>query len=128
MGSLRQGSLNDFGFCGSCSRSRPDYPGSHQRTIWVASQLGNELTPISGKQAQDLITLRESLGMSDKRSSWKECELCDNSEFRPGFVDNTLPTAAEKCSCETKDETPAATDAEATVQAITDQIMAQLKK
>lgn len=55
------------------------------QTILLASMLGRELTPISGSQAKDLIQIRKQLGMDDVRESWKECELCDNQEFRPGF-------------------------------------------
>ena len=58
---------------------------SYCKTIWVASQLGKELTPIDGAEAQKLIELRKSLGMEDKRDGLKECELCDTSDFRPGF-------------------------------------------
>lgn len=91
------------------------------KTIWIASQLGNGLKTITTGQARELIELRKSLGMSDKREEWKECELCDNSEFRPGVVCSNPPA-------------PAATDnggngeADALVQEITDLIMAEMEK
>jgi L-fuculose-phosphate aldolase len=49
----------------------------------------------------------------------KECELCDNAEWRPGI----------SCQVEAKAETTVGLDpdAEAAVKAITDQILAQLK-
>jgi hypothetical protein len=59
--------------------------------------------------------------MDDKRSSWKECELCDNGAFRPGTV------------CSIPDSKPAASggalnpDAEKLVQQLTDQILAAMK-
>lgn len=57
------------------------------KTVWVASQLnGGRLQTITGGQAKELIALRESLGMDDKRKGWQECQLCDNSEFHPGTV------------------------------------------
>lgn len=96
------------------------------KTVWVASMLGKELTPISGPQAKELIELRKSLGMDDKRSEWKECELCDNSDFRPGFVGQN-----NACGCAVPPAAPETSfneDAEAAVKAITDQLIARLGK
>ena len=58
--------------------------------------------------------------MEDKRAGWKECELCDNSEFRPGAV------------CELPGSQPGApggeldVNAEELVKSLTEQIMGQL--
>ena len=90
------------------------------QTIWIASQLGNPLKTITQPQARELIELRKQLGMSDKRETWKECELCDNSEFRPGVVCQT--DAGEGHS------SPATDESDALVQEITDMIMAELGK
>lgn len=97
------------------------------RTIWVASQLGQELTPISPKQAKELIALRKSLGMDDPRENWEECQLCDNAGFRPGFVGGQ-PAPAGPCAWEAaaSSASDVNSEAEALVQAITDQIMAQM--
>lgn len=90
------------------------------KTIWMASQLGNPLKTITQPQARELIELRKSLGMFDKRENWKECELCDNSEFRPGVVcrqdaaPNPSPTGQE--------------NPDALIDQITDMIMAELGK
>ena len=60
---------------------------SYCKTVWVASQLdGGKMLKFTSTQVKDLIAIRESMGMDDKRKDWKECELCDNSEFRPGTV------------------------------------------
>jgi L-fuculose-phosphate aldolase len=94
---------------------------SYCKTVWVASQLnGGNLLTITGGQAKELIALRKMLGMDDKRANWKECELCDNAEFRPGTVCNIggpapIPSPSNNA------------DAEALVKAITDQIIAGLK-
>lgn len=94
---------------------------SYCKTVWVASQLnGGNLLTITGGQAKELIALRKSLGMDDKRSTWKECELCDNGEFRPGTV-CSIGSPAPKASGTTNAE------AEALVKAITDQIIANMK-
>ncbi len=56
------------------------------KTIWIASQLGNGLKTFGPDKLQDLIQIRQSLGMDDKRAQLRECELCDNDEFRPGVT------------------------------------------
>ena len=56
------------------------------KTVWIASQLGNGLHTFGTDKLKDLMTIRQKLGMDDKRAELKECELCDNSEFRPGVV------------------------------------------
>jgi L-fuculose-phosphate aldolase len=92
------------------------------QTVWVASQLNRgKVQSMTGSQAKELIAVRKSLGMDDKRATWKECELCDNSDFQPGTV------------CSVPAATPSGTppklnpEAERLVQALTDQILAGLK-
>ena len=89
------------------------------RTVMVASQLGKPANTMTPAQLQDLLKIKQSLGIPDPRFGLKEAELCDNCEWRPGV----------QCSVPAKTETAPGTDAEAeaAVQAITDQIMAQLK-
>lgn len=91
------------------------------QTVLLATQLkGSDLLTITGAQAKELIDLRGQLGMEDKRAGWKECELCDNSEFRPGVVCQ-IP--------QTNGSAPSSTpnpDAEAVVQAVTAEILKQL--
>ncbi len=89
------------------------------RTILVASQLGVPVKTMTAPQLQDLLKIKQSLGIPDPRHGLKECELCDNNEWRPGVT----------CQVPAKEEKAIGFDreAEATVQAITDQIMSQLK-
>lgn len=94
------------------------------QTIWIASQLGNPLKTITQPQARELIELRKQLGMSDKRETWKECELCDNSEFRPGVVCRTSPEPGGPGAA----SAPAGDEAETLIQEITDMIMSELAK
>lgn len=92
---------------------------SYCKTVWVASQLnGGNLLTITGGQAKELINLRKSLGMDDKRSAWKECELCNNADFHPGTVCSigSAPAPSSNNS-----------EAEALIKQITDQIVAGLK-
>lgn len=92
------------------------------KTVWVASQLGKQLTPISGSQAKELIKLRKSLGMEDKRDGLKECELCDNSDFRPGFV--SYGNQGGACQVQDGGFDP---KAEEVVRVIADQILSKYK-
>ncbi len=93
---------------------------SYCKTVWVASQLGKELTPIKGSEAQELIDIRKMLGMEDKRDGMKECELCDNSDFRPGFVSQM----GGQCSVPGSQSSDG--DAEEMVRAITREIYSQM--
>jgi len=89
------------------------------RTVLVASQLGRPVNTMTPTQLQDLLKIKQSLGIPDPRFGLKECELCDNDEWRPGVT----------CAVPSK-EVPAAgfdPEAEAAVQAITDQILAKLQ-
>jgi L-fuculose-phosphate aldolase len=89
------------------------------RTVLVTAQLGVPAKTMTPTQLQDLLKIKQSLGIPDPRHGLKECELCDNAEWRPG-VTCAVPAKAEPAvGC---DE-----EAEAAVKAITDQIMAQVK-
>jgi len=87
------------------------------RTILVAAQLGKPPQTMSPTQLKDLLKIKQSLGIPDPRHGLKECELCDNAEWRPGVV----------CSVPPKDEPEVGldADAEALVKAVTDQILSQ---
>jgi len=73
---------------------------------------------MSPGQLQDLLKIKQSLGIPDPRHGLKECELCDNGEWRPGVA----------CAAPSKAEAAGGQDpeAEAAVQAITEQIMKRL--
>jgi len=89
------------------------------RTILVSAQLGKPVNTMTPAQLQDLLKIKQTLGIPDPRHGLKECELCDNDEWRPGVT----------CAVPAQPAPAAALDgeAEAAVQAITDQIMAQIK-
>ena len=88
------------------------------RTILVTAQLGVPPKTMSSAQLQDLLKIKQSLGIPDPRHGLKECELCDNEEWRPGVMCAISPTAEAAVGFDPQ--------AEAAVQAITDQIMAQI--
>ena len=89
------------------------------RTLVVAAQLGTPMKTFSPGHLKDLLNIKQGLGFVDPRHELKECELCDNNEWRPGV----------SCQVPAPRETPVAADPEieALVKAVTDQIMARLK-
>jgi L-fuculose-phosphate aldolase len=89
------------------------------RTVLVAHQLGKPPNTITQPQLQDLLKIKKSLGIPDPRFDLKECELCDNAEWRPGVQCAVPPAPAGG----TGDDA----DVEAIVQAITNQIMEKLR-
>lgn len=91
------------------------------KTIWIASQLGNGFKTITQDQARELIELRKSLGMADKRESWRECELCDNSEFRPGVICQVPPADPKNVNSVSENR-----EAEALIGEITSRIMEEI--
>jgi L-fuculose-phosphate aldolase len=90
------------------------------RTVWVASQLGQPLKTFTAEQLKDLLKIKQNLGIPDPRIGLKECELCDNAEWRPGVTCGVPAPHAKGGSAPDP-------QAEAVVQAVTDQIMARLK-
>lgn len=89
------------------------------RTLLVTAQLGVKPQTFSPQQLQDLLKIKQSLGYVDPRYGLKECELCDNDEWRPGVTCQVPPHAAHAPAFDP--------EAEAIVQAVTDRILAQLK-
>ncbi len=89
------------------------------RTILVTAQVGKPANTMTPSQLKDLLKIKQSLGIPDPRHGLKECELCDNDEWRPGV----------QCAVPPKQEATVGydTEAEAAVKAITDQILAQMK-
>ncbi len=93
------------------------------RTVLVASQLGKPVKTMTSGQLQDLLKIKQSLGIPDPRYGLKECELCDNDGWRPGV------TCAAPSNSSGNGSGGAAPDpeAEALVKAITDQIISGTK-
>lgn len=89
------------------------------RTVVVASQLGAGLKTFSPSQLNELLDLKRKMDIPDSRYGLKECELCDNSEWRPGAA-----CAVSQKETEDASRNP---EAEALVQNITDAIIAKMQ-
>ena len=93
------------------------------RTVLVAHQFGKPVNTMTPAQLQDLLKIKQSLGIPDPRIGLKECELCDNNEWRPGVTCAVGPNGSADYG-----RTPSSDpEAEVLVQAITDQIMSSSK-
>ena len=91
------------------------------RTVLVSAQLGKPPNTMTPTQLQDLLKIKQSLGIPDPRHGLKECELCDNNDWRPGVMCGVKDGQAANGS-----SAPAGdAEAEALVQAITDQILSR---
>jgi L-fuculose-phosphate aldolase len=97
---------------------------SYCRTVLVAAQLGKPAQTMTPAQLKELLKIKQNLGIPDPREGLKECELCDNNDWRPGTT----------CALPPGDPRPAAhpagfdPEAETAVKAITDQIMSGISK
>jgi L-fuculose-phosphate aldolase len=89
------------------------------RTVLVAHQLGKPVNTMTPAQLQDLLKIKQSLGIPDPRIGLKECELCDNEGWRPGVT----CAVSDNRAAPGGSQNAADAEAEALVQAITDQIM-----
>ena len=91
------------------------------RTVIVTTQLGVQPKQFSPKHLKDLLDIKQTLGVPDPRIGLKECELCDNDEWRPG-VTCAVPASGGGSAKQAGDP-----EAESVVRAVTDEIMIRLK-
>jgi L-fuculose-phosphate aldolase len=89
------------------------------RTMTVTAELGVQPSGFSREHLKDLLKIKKGLGFVDPRYGLKECELCDNSEWRPGVQCVVPPRETAEAGADS--------EAERVVQAITDQILAKVK-
>jgi len=54
----------------------------HCRHRLVASQLGKPIKTMTATQLQDLLKIKQNLGIPTRASDWR-CELCDNRRMAP---------------------------------------------
>jgi hypothetical protein len=114
----------------SANSAKPESPGelnsklealeAYCRAILAGGQLGKPGNTITPAQLQELLKIRQTLGIPDARQGLKECELCDNSEWSPGATCASPQGESQSAGFDA--------DAEVAVKAITDQIMAAISK
>jgi L-fuculose-phosphate aldolase len=86
-------------------------------TLMIASQLGSPITQIPPDKANDLLNIKQKLGIPDARFGLTECQLCDMPE----------PIAiAPHAGSGGPSEAASAEDVDAIVKSVTDAVMSAL--
>lgn len=99
-------------------------------TLMLASQLGAPLSHITPDKAEDLIAIKQKLGLPDARIGNPECEICDLPE-RPGgialpppaYLQGAAPAASPAAAGSTSDP-----EVKALVKAVADAVMEALNR
>jgi len=86
-------------------------------TVMVTSQLNRAPNTFTHEQMQDLLSIKQRMGIPDPRLDLKECNLCDNQDW-PWI---TCPASTPPASAAAPDA-----EAEALVKKITDIIVAKM--
>lgn len=93
-------------------------------TLMLASQLGAPLSHITPDKAEDLIAIKQKLGLPDARIGNPDCEICDLPE-RPGGI--ALPPPAYQNAAGAPVASPDA-ETKALVKAVADAVMEALNR
>ena len=93
------------------------------KILILAKQLGN-VNYFTNQQTKELLDLKKRLGYDDVRfQEGENCDLCGNSTFGRGYVEECRETTAPTANGQATDA-----DIDGIVQAITNQVMAALNK
>lgn len=102
------------------------------RILILAKQLGR-VNYLSEEKSRELLELKDKWGFSDPRNTkeYEDCDICANDIFRDtwqesGVERNAFP-APPAMGAKSGTAQPESADAEALIQAITQQVMAQLR-
>ncbi len=94
------------------------------KILILAKQLGN-VNYFTNQQTKELLDLKKRLGYDDSRfHEGENCDLCGNSMFGRGYVQDCQPCAPARGN----GHADAEADSEDLVRRITDQVMAALSK
>jgi len=104
------------------------------RILILAKQLGR-VNYLSEDKSRELLELKDKWGFSDPRNTkeYEDCDICANDIFRDSWQDSGVERSAFPAPPPMGPNAPKAatsndaTDAEALVKAITEQVMAQLR-
>ena len=91
------------------------------RTIMVAMQLGKKLNTFTPDEMKDLLNIKQTLDLPDARYGLKECELCDNDQWKSTGAACSVPSKSESDEVASADP-----NIESMVQSITDQLIQRL--
>lgn len=89
-------------------------------TLMIASQLGSPITFIPPDKTQDLLDIKQKLGLPDARHGLTECQLCDMPE-PAGAIAMTPHSGSGGAS-----DSPSADDVDAIIKSVTDAVVAVL--
>ncbi len=89
-------------------------------TLMIASQLGSPITFIPPDKTQDLLDIKQKLGLPDARHGMHECQLCDMPEPVGAIAIAPHPGSGGPS------DAPNAEDVDAIVRSVTDAVMAAL--
>jgi L-fuculose-phosphate aldolase len=89
-------------------------------TLMIASQLGSPITFIPPDKTQDLLNIKQKLGLPDARHGLTECQLCDMPE-----PTGAIAVAPHPLSGGVSDS-PSADDVDAIIKSVTDAVVAAL--
>lgn len=89
-------------------------------TLLIASQLGSPITFISPGKTNDLLEIKQKLGIPDARHGLQECQLCDMPEPAGAIAIPPPPGSGGRS------DAPGPDDVDAIVRSVTDAVMAAL--
>jgi L-fuculose-phosphate aldolase len=89
-------------------------------TLMIASQLGAPIGLIPPEKTQDLLNLKQRLGLPDARHGLQECQLCDMPEPSGAIAIPPHPASGGPS------DAPGPEDVDAIVKSVTDAVMAAL--
>jgi L-fuculose-phosphate aldolase len=89
-------------------------------TLMIASQLGSPITFIPPDKTQDLLNIKQKLGIPDARHGLTECQLCDMPEPAGAIAIAPHPGSGGASG------SPTAEDVDAIIKSVTDAVVAAL--
>jgi len=94
-------------------------------TLLIASQLGSPITQIKPDKTQDLLNIKQRLGIPDARHGLQECQLCDMPDPVGAIAIPPQPGSGGKYA--SAPDAPTPDDIEAIVKSVTDAVIAALE-
>jgi L-fuculose-phosphate aldolase len=96
------------------------------RILMLAKGLGR-ISYFTEPEAHALLDLKQQLGLDDPRTGVTNCDICANDVFRESWTQAGVERCAFQPPARPGDGSPATSQQEALIQAITDRVMATLQ-